>query len=168
MGSSLSRAVGAADLALLRAARASVGADTAPALRRFSRLGEYGALWLAVAGAGAALDPARRGRWARAGGAVAGTYLVNTAIKFAVRRPRPQLDDLPPLMSTPTQLSFPSAHAATSFAAARALSGGLLPAGPVYAAAAAMAASRVALGVHYPSDVAAGALLGTAIGSLAR
>ena len=44
---------------------------------------------------------------------------LNTAIKFAVRRPRPQLPDLPPLTATPTQLSFPSAHATSSFAAAR-------------------------------------------------
>ena len=77
------------------------------------------------------------------------------------------MEDLPPLMETPTQLSFPSAHAATSFAAARAYSG-LLPAALLYPVAGVMALSRVYLGVHYPGDVAAGALLGGAVGSVAR
>jgi undecaprenyl-diphosphatase len=138
------------------------------AVRRFSALGEHAALWLALGAAGAALDPPRRRRWLRASGSVAGAYLLNTALKAVARRPRPLLDDLPALMRTPTQLSFPSAHAASSFAAARAFSGGLLPGAPLYATATAMAATRVYLGVHYPSDVVAGALLGTVVGSAGR
>ena len=63
-------------------------------------------------------------------------------------------------MATPTGLSFPSSHSTSSFAAARAF-GALLPRAPLYCAAAAMALSRLYLGVHYPSDVAAGAALGT-------
>jgi membrane-associated phospholipid phosphatase len=59
--------------------------------------------------------------------------------------------------------SFPSAHAATSFAAARAYRRLGVPAVPLYALAAAMAASRVALRVHHPSDVLAGAVLGTLV-----
>ena len=77
------------------------------------------------------------------------------------------IEDLPHLMATPTGLSFPSSHSTSSFAAARAF-GPLLPRGPLLGAAAAMAFSRLYLGVHYPSDVAAGAALGTAIGSLGR
>jgi membrane-associated phospholipid phosphatase len=98
---------------------------------------------------------------------VALTYGVNTALKFAVRRQRPQLDGLPPLVGTPTKLSFPSAHASTSFCAAGQYARLGAPAAPLYATAVAMAASRLYLGVHYPSDIAAGAAFGAAIGALA-
>jgi membrane-associated phospholipid phosphatase len=88
--------------------------------------------------------------------------VANAVAKRIVRRRRPTLDGLPPLMATNSQLSFPSAHAATSFAAARVLSKAqALPA--VYVLAAAMALSRPYLGVHYPSDIVAGAVFGTAL-----
>jgi decaprenylphosphoryl-5-phosphoribose phosphatase len=137
------------------------------AVAAYSRTGEHAAAWLALGAAGAALDGRRRHRWRRAASGVAAAYLLNTALKVVARRARPALDDLPALIATPTQLSFPSAHASSSFAAARGYSG-LLPARPLYAAAVAMAASRVYLGVHYPSDIAAGAALGTVVGGLAR
>jgi membrane-associated phospholipid phosphatase len=135
------------------------------AVAAFSRVGEHAACWLALGAAGAALsrdEPQRRARWLRATRSVAAGYGFNTALKLAVRRPRPQLDGLPPLTHTPTALSFPSAHATTSFAAARSF-GALIPAAPLYALALALAASRLYLGVHYPSDVLAGALLGTGL-----
>ena len=72
---------------------------------------------------GALLRAERRRAWLRGAGVVAASYGINQAIKFAVRRPRPELDGLPPLSPVVTRLSFPSAHATTSFAAARAYRG---------------------------------------------
>ena len=136
-------------------------------VRRYSRLGEHSVLWLAIGIAGVAVDDRQRGTWARATASVGGAYLLSTSIKMAIGRRRPLIEDLPHLMVTPTGLSFPSSHSTSSFAAARAF-GGLLPAGPLYLAAGAMAFSRLYLGVHYPSDVAAGAALGTVVGSVGR
>jgi undecaprenyl-diphosphatase len=140
------------------------------AVGSFSRLGEHGACWVALGLGGAALDRAgddgRSRAWLRGVGSVAVGYAVNYAVKLAVRRPRPELPGLPPLTSVVSRLSFPSAHSTTSFAAARAYRR-LVPAAPLYATAVAFALSRPYLGVHYPSDVLAGAALGTAIGALA-
>ena len=131
----------------------------------FTRAGEHGILWLALSGAGVALDPARRSLHLRAIRVVSIAYLANIALKYVVRRKRPVLEGLPALSSTVTSLSYPSAHSTTSFAAARVLSRGI-PAAPAYAVAAAMALSRPYVGVHYPSDIVAGAALGTALEEL--
>ncbi len=95
---------------------------------------------------------------------MAGAYALNTAIKLLVARQRPSIPDLPALTHTPTRLSFPSAHASTSFAGALAYSRVGVPSVPLYALAASLSMSRLYLGVHFPSDVLAGAMLGTAVG----
>jgi undecaprenyl-diphosphatase len=157
------------DGAVLRLARTRGHSPLAESLvAAYSRTGEHAAIWLVLGLAGAAMadgDVARRGRWLRGVRIVASAYACNQAIKFTVRRRRPELAGLPPLTPTVSRLSFPSAHATTAFAATRAFRGLVAPA-PLYGAAALLALSRPYLGVHYPSDVLAGALLGTAVGEL--
>jgi len=133
------------------------------AVAALSRMGEHGAVWLALGMAGQLLDRPRAARWRRAQGSVICAYALNTALKLLVRRRRPTFPGHPALTSTPTDLSFPSAHAATSFAGALAYSRlGVAP-GVLYGLAAGLAVSRLYLGVHHPSDVLAGALLGSAL-----
>ncbi|MGA2319930.1 MAG: phosphatase PAP2 family protein [Solirubrobacteraceae bacterium] len=152
---------------LLRLARSrGHGARTERAVARFSRLGEHGAVWLAIGALGQALEAAEKRRWRRATRTVAAAYLLNSTIKLLVRRERPRLEGLPALIDTPTRLSFPSAHASTSFAGALAYSRLGLPAIPLYALAGSLSISRLYLGVHYPSDILAGAVLGTALAGL--
>jgi undecaprenyl-diphosphatase len=155
----------ALDLAGLRLIRSRADDSTLTrAVARFSSLGEHARLWLAIGIAGAAIDRRRRRDWLAATRRVGLAYLLNTAIKLVIRRPRPRLENLPQLTGTPTQLSFPSAHATTSFAAARVYAQLGLPSGALHALAAALGWSRVYLGVHYPSDVVGGALLGRLLG----
>jgi len=135
------------------------------AVLAFTHVGEHGILWHLVAVAGAVVHPRRRDEYVRAVRVVFLAYLANIALKHVVRRARPLLEDLPAMSPTITELSYPSAHSTTSFAAAAALRGAL-PAPPLYAAAGAMALSRVYVGVHYPTDVMAGAVFGTALGEL--
>jgi membrane-associated phospholipid phosphatase len=156
------------ELAALRALRTrGHGPRVEGAVLVFTRAGEHGLLWQGLCVVGAAVDGRRRGLYLRAARTVMVAYLANIGLKYVVRRSRPVLEGLPALSSTVTSLSFPSAHSTTSFAAAWALAGeGGLPRAPVYALAKAMAVSRVYVGVHYPSDIAAGAAFGTAVAVL--
>lgn len=144
-------------------------APVAAAARALSFGGEHGALWLAAGLTGAAVDRERRTGWLRGTALVAGAHLASMGIKRVVRRPRPGAAEYEPLVRTAGRHSFPSSHAASAAAAAVAF-GALRPTARRLAApaAAAMCVSRLIVGVHYPTDVAAGALLGAATAALGR
>lgn len=134
------------------------------ALAAYSRLGEHAGCWFALGLAGTTLatNPETRRAWCRGIEATAFAYGLNYAVKLLVRRQRPQLGE--PLTPVVSQMSFPSAHATTSFAAAGVYRRAAPPATPLlYGAAALFAFTRPYLGVHYPSDVLAGAVLGTLV-----
>jgi len=142
------------------------------AIELASRSGEHGAFWYALGALGWAYakpgTPQRRA-WGRGIAVTAFSYGLNTALKQTVKRPRPQLQGLPQLTPVVSKLSFPSAHATTSFAAATCFRRAWPIATPLfYGAAKFFAVSRPYLGVHYPSDVLAGAALGTVTGRLLR
>ncbi|RJQ54345.1 MAG: phosphatase PAP2 family protein [Actinobacteria bacterium] len=136
-----------------------------------SRVGDYGALWIAIA----LVVLLRRGASDEARGVVVLTLaalllteLATAVVKQLVARPRP--DEVLAgvrLLLPASGFSFPSGHASRSFAAAVVLSRGL----PgrrwlLYAAAALVSLSRVVVGAHFPLDVLGGAVLGTLIGRL--
>jgi membrane-associated phospholipid phosphatase len=131
--------------------------------RGLSFFGEHGAGWLALGLAGAAVDRARRRDWLVATAGVAGSHAAAIAVKRVVRRLRPDDEAVRVLAGTPSRLSFPSAHAVSTTAAAvlfSRLTGRRLE--PVLVPP--MVLSRLVLGVHYPTDVAAGAALGAVLG----
>ncbi|GGZ36424.1 MULTISPECIES: phosphatase PAP2 family protein [Streptomyces rochei group] len=128
----------------------------AGAARALSWAGEHGALWLAGGLAAAAVDGPRRGAWLRGTALTAGAHLVSMGVKRVVRRPRPA--HVTPLVRTAGRHSFPSSHATSAAAAAVAF--GALGVRAAWPLAAAVCVSRLVVGVHYPSDVAAGAALG--------
>jgi membrane-associated phospholipid phosphatase len=115
-----------------------------------SRSSERAARTLAV------VDRPRRGAWLRGTALTAGAHVAGSAVKRVVRRPRPA--HVEPLVGTVGRHSFPSAHATSAAAAAVAF--GALGARAVPPLAVAVCVSRLVAGVHYPSDVAAGAALG--------
>jgi len=160
------RLLAALDLRLLRLLRTRAHSPPVEnSLIWLARAGENGLLWHALALGGAALGGGRRREaYVLAMKVVLATLMANTIVKQTVRRARPVLEEeLPALTPVLSGRSYPSAHSSTSFAGARALSAAGLPAAPLYAVAMAMALSRPYLGVHYPSDIVAGAALGDAV-----
>jgi undecaprenyl-diphosphatase len=132
--------------------------------KALGKIGEYGVIWLLIGIVIAFIDSDNGEDWVIAGllGPIA--IGLNFAVKLAVRRPRPVLEGLPPLGGAPSSLSFPSAHATSSFACATAMTRIAPEAAFLFVLAAGIAACRPYLGMHYPSDVVAGAILGIALG----
>ena len=109
----------------------------------------------------------RRAGLAVAFSSLAATYVVQTRIKPLFRRVRPFVNREARVVGVkPADQSFPSGHTASSFAGATALAFYYPKAAPLlYGLAAAVGASRVHLGVHFPSDAAVGGVMGVGIGT---
>jgi len=142
-------------------------------MRLLSHAANYSRLWMASAAA-LALVGGRPGRRAAVQGltSVAVTSaIVNLVVKRVGRRQRPDREgeEVPVgrQVLMPTSLSFPSGHSAAAFAFATGV-GNRLPvvAVPLHAAAGVVAYSRVHTGVHHPSDVVVGSVLGTILAQL--
>jgi undecaprenyl-diphosphatase len=160
-----------------QAVYSAIARTPTPALDRgmsaLSHAANYSRLWMASA-AVLALVGGRSGRRAATQGlaSVAVTSAtVNLAVKRVGRRQRPDRaeQDVPIArhVRMPTSLSFPSGHSAVAFAFATGV-GNRLPvvAVPLHAIAGVVAYSRVHTGVHHPSDVVVGSVLGTVLAQL--
>jgi hypothetical protein len=159
----------AAEVRVLEVVQAALGRPPVVRVARgMSFFGEHAAGWLAMGAIGALADRRRRREWIAATAAVAVAHGASVGVKRVVRRPRPTDPRVQVHVGTPSRLSFPSAHA-TSTTAAAVLFGALLRK-PLAAAALvpSMAVSRMVLGVHYPTDVLAGSALGAAVAVAAR
>ncbi|TXS48655.1 phosphatase PAP2 family protein [Streptomyces sp. uw30] len=135
-------------------------------LPRLSRSANHGLLWFAT-GAVIAASSTPRARRAAVRGLASlslASLTINTLGKRSVRRPRPVLDPVPlvrQLKRQPITTSFPSGHAASAAAFATGVALESPAWGLVVAPIAwSVALSRVYTGVHFPSDVLAGAALG--------
>ena len=129
-----------------------------------SNLADYGLIWVVLAG----LKARRRGpdrRRAIVGLATAGfsSLLVSRVVKAAVERQRPE-DHLDAGVRTPTSSSFPSGHTLAAFCTAFVLGDSEVGTTANVSFAAAVAASRVHLRAHHPTDVIGGAVIGSVLG----
>lgn len=140
-----------------------------------SRAGNLGAVWLVLLGV-IAIFGKRAGRTLALAGlfALVLGHTMSDVIKVLIVRPRPfaSLPDVRPLVTEPISYAFPSGHAASAVSAAtgavlaaqRCLTRVPLWGWAMLVLAAAISYSRVYVGVHYPTDVLAGAGLGVACG----
>ncbi|WNV88637.1 phosphatase PAP2 family protein [Umezawaea sp. Da 62-37] len=142
-------------------------------LKRLTKTANHGLLWFAIAGVLATRKGITRKAALRGVVAIAGaSFSANAVGKTLFPRRRPAADLVPMarrLTKRPTSSSFPSGHAASAAAFTTAIAMDSPKAAAVIAPiAAAVAYSRVHTGVHWPSDVAAGAAIGVGAGLLTR
>jgi membrane-associated phospholipid phosphatase len=141
--------------------------------RFFTGVTELGSIWAAGAAAGVLTLGGRR-RAAASGFAAAGAaWLVGQGLKRVANRPRPYQADpegARVLIVPPHASSWPSSHpavlAAFTSVAARELGLGVIARAALTGLGVSVATSRVYVGVHYPSDVVSGLLIGRAIGRM--
>lgn len=166
------QAVTTLDLQILLWVQQNIRSDTATAFWEcMTDLGNMGALWIAVT---VALWLRRKTRFAGAAASLAmlmDAVISNGLLKLWIARPRPFLayTEITPLISPPADFSFPSGHTAFAFAVAFVIYE-LLPKRygiPALVTAAFIGISRLYLGVHYPTDVLAGMLIGFVVAKTA-
>ncbi|MFW0177546.1 phosphatase PAP2 family protein [Corynebacterium sp. MSK122] len=129
--------------------------------RGLSHWGEHALGWMGSAAVGAGIDKRRREGWVRVGAAAFLAHAASVVLKRIVRRKRPDYPYVRVGVKTPSKLSFPSSHATSTTAflvAVSRLTGRKAPLLGVPV----MMASRMVLGVHYPTDTAVGAAIGAA------
>lgn len=133
-------------------------------MRALGKAGNNAGIWMVIGVALALVDSSNREAWLICAAIGPLAIGLNYVLKLVVKRPRPVLEGLPPLGGAPSSLSFPSAHATSAFAVATAMAR-VEPLGALaFALAIALSLGRPYLGMHYPSDVLAGALLGVGLG----
>jgi undecaprenyl-diphosphatase len=130
--------------------------------RSMSHFGEHAQGWAAISALGALTMRKHRRDWVLVGVGAVAAHAAAIAIKLVVRRKRPNHPAVAVNVGTPSALSFPSAHATSSTAAAMLLCRATRSRLPL-AVVPAMALSRLVLGVHYPTDVLAGAAVGAVV-----
>ena len=130
---------------------------------------ELGSLWASAAASVVLVRSGRKRAAADAMGAALAMWAVGQILKKITDRPRPYqtLDESRLLIAEPTGTSWPSSHPAVLLAfvtvAARDLGAGPASRAGLAAVAGLVGVSRMYLGVHYPSDVAGGLLLGRGV-----
>jgi undecaprenyl-diphosphatase len=153
------------DRALFRAVFGVKWGPLTSVMRAFTVAGTAGALWGFLAAAAFLLTGLEPSRLLIPWTAIAASWTVAEGAKYLFNRTRPFLWDteIAPLIKTPSSSSFPSGHSATAAAGAITLSVLYPPIAPVLVPAALLVVlSRNYLGVHFPFDVLAGAVIGTA------
>jgi undecaprenyl-diphosphatase len=104
----------------------------------------------------------RRRAWVRSNICMMAALILAKLLSQVIGRPRARFPDCPPARDKNDGQSMPSTHATVAFAAAVSVPP-LVPPPVMGAVAVSTSLARVLLGEHYPSDICAGALLGSAV-----